>query len=115
METIKTDKALIAFCGLYCAACKKFTSAKCPGCKGNNKASWCKVRTCCLDNSYNSCADCNSTSLLACKKFNNNISKLIGLVLCSDRPACISRIKEIGYEAYADEMSAERKQTIKRK
>jgi hypothetical protein len=49
-----------------------------------------------------------------CKKFNNFISKLFGVILRSDRPACISRIKEIGYEQYAAEMATSRRQSIKR-
>jgi hypothetical protein len=115
MTAIKTDITLIAFCGLYCAACKKYINGKCPGCKENSKASWCTVRSCCIENNYNSCADCTSTELLACKKFNNTISKLIGLVLRSDRPACIRKIKTVGYENYAEDMAQSQSQTIKRK
>ncbi len=113
-NTIKTDTYYIAYCGLYCAACRKFTSGKCPGCKDNIRATWCKVRQCCIENNYRSCADCTKSELLACKKFNNNISKLIGLIFRSDRPACIARIKEIGYDYFATEMAVNKRQTIRK-
>lgn len=53
--------------------------------------------------------------LKGCKKFNTPISKIIGLVLNSDRIACIDRIKNKGYEAYAFEMAENKSQTIKRR
>ncbi len=115
LKEITADKSLIAFCGLYCGACRSYLSGKCPGCRMNEKATWCKVRTCCLENNYASCADCTSVELMECKKFNNFFSKMIGLVLNSDRSACIKRIKEIGYEEYAVEMTNSRRQTIRRR
>ncbi|HQO22482.1 MAG TPA: DUF3795 domain-containing protein, partial [Spirochaetota bacterium] len=57
-KEITSDKSNIAFCGLYCGACNWFLSGKCAGCAKNEKAKWCKTRTCCLENSYKSCADC---------------------------------------------------------
>lgn len=33
------DEKLVAACGLYCGACHKFLTGKCPGCKENEKAS----------------------------------------------------------------------------
>jgi hypothetical protein len=50
-----------------------------------------------------------------CKKYNTFFSKVIGFVLNSDRAACISRIKEIGYGPFAAEMAVNRKITIKRR
>ncbi len=29
---------------------------KCPGCKNNEKASWCKIRQCCISKGYHTCA-----------------------------------------------------------
>jgi hypothetical protein len=109
------DKNLVACCGLYCGECKKYINKKCPGCRANVKATWCKIRTCCLDNKYFSCADCKSFSQpMACKKFNNIFSKFFALIFKSDRNACIGRIKEVGSEKYADEMDAKKEMTIKR-
>jgi len=115
MKEIKEDKSLIAACGLYCGACRLYLSGKCFGCKENVKAAWCKVRTCCKENSFASCADCKSIELKDCKKFNNFFAKIFGLIFNSNRAACISRIKEIGYDSYAKEMTEKRVMTIKRK
>ena len=113
-KQIVVDKHLIASCGLYCGACGSYLKGKCPGCKENVKATWCKTRLCCIENNYSSCADCQKIELMDCKKFNNVFSKLIGFILRSDRPACIRRIKEIGTEKYAIEMAASKRQSIKR-
>jgi len=114
-KEIVIDTNLIAACGLYCGACGKYTSGKCPGCSENMKATWCKVRTCCKDTQIKSCADCNTfPSTKECNKMNNVISKIISLVFKSDRNACISKIKEVGYDQYAQEMGEKHMQSIKR-
>ncbi|MDP4184418.1 MAG: DUF3795 domain-containing protein [Bacteroidota bacterium] len=113
-KEIPIDKSLIAYCGLYCGACRAYRKGKCPGCQKNTKATWCKVRLCCIENNYLSCADCAKTELKACKKFNNPVSKIFALVFRSDRNACIARIKEVGYEVYAEEMAKNKMQTIKK-
>lgn len=112
-KEIKTDRNLVAYCGLYCAACRKYIAGKCPGCPKNVKASWCKIRTCCMDNNYKTCADCKM-NLLECKKFNNFFSKLFALIFRSDRERCIYRIREIGEDEYAKEMSEKRMMTMKK-
>lgn len=114
-KEITVNKDLIAACGLYCGACKSYINGKCPGCRENTKASWCKTRQCCIENNIQSCADCTSVHYMECKKFNNGFSKLIGFILNSDRPACIKRIKDVGYEAFASEMAAIGRQSIKRR
>ena len=98
---MKKDR--IAACGLYCGMCRKFISGKCPGCRENAGASWCKVR------------DCTVTSPEECGKFDNFISKLFAFIFGSDRKACIRRIKETGYEGYAHEMEEKKNMTIKRR
>jgi len=114
-KEIVADKSLIAFCGLYCGACRSYLKGKCPGCKDNVNATWCKVRQCCMENKFQSCADCTTIELMACKKYNNFISKAFGYIFNSDRSACINRIMEIGYADFADEMANNKRQTIKRK
>jgi len=115
MKEIVADKNLIAYCGLYCGACRSYLKGSCPGCAKNEKASWCKIRACCIENKYKSCADCASFKPASdCKKFNNLISKIIGFILRSDRQACITRIQEIGYDGFSEEMTQKRAQTIKK-
>lgn len=115
MKSITADSKLVAYCGLYCGACTKYLNEKCPGCSKNEKASWCKIRSCCIQNKYLSCADCsNHENPNDCKKFNNFISKIFGLVFKSDRAACIRKIKEEGLEKYAEFMAKQGMQTIKK-
>jgi len=115
MKEIVSDQALVAYCGLYCGACKRYLSEKCPGCRENMKASWCKLRTCGIENGYASCADCTEFSdPMACRKFNNFISKLFGFIFRSDRVACIGQIREIGIQGHADRMSEMKTHSIRR-
>jgi hypothetical protein len=115
MRQIEADKNLVAFCGLYCGACKTYLSEKCPGCAKNEKAKWCKVRTCCLGSKYASCADCGIVAdPSACKKLNNAVSKIFALIFRSDRPACIRAIKQNGYESYVREMVSKKTMSIKK-
>lgn len=115
MKQIVADAALVAYCGLYCGSCGNHLKGKCPGCAGNEKTGWCKVRTCCIGNTYKSCADCRQMpDNLDCGKFNNIISKLFALFMRSDRPACTRAIKEKGSDAYARDMAGKKIMTIKR-
>ncbi|MBU2514171.1 DUF3795 domain-containing protein [bacterium] len=116
MKEITADKTLVAYCGLYCGACKKYRVGKCPGCHKNSKASWCKVRSCCLKNGFTSCADCKQyTNIMDCKWFNNFIAKAFGFVFNSDRNSCIQRISEVGIEVFSQEMTENGTVTHKRK
>lgn len=113
---IQNNSQLIAYCGLYCAACYKYLNGKCPGCQQNSKASWCKVRTCNMEKNYTSCADCKEySSAMDCKKFNNPVSKIFSLVFRSDRQASINLIKEKGNAGYALYMTENKLQVIKKK
>ena len=112
---IKVNEKLIAYCGLYCAACKKYLNGKCPGCQENEKASWCKIRKCNIENNFKSCADCTLIQLEDCKIYNNFIGKVFGFVFNSDRAACINYIKVNGYQAFAKEMTEKKIMTFKRK
>jgi hypothetical protein len=106
---------LVAYCGLYCGGCSKYLNGKCPGCYENEKADWCKIRSCCMAEDYLSCADCKEfNNPSECKKFNNFISKIFAFVFRSDRKACIELIKEKGYEEYINYMREEGKMTIKK-
>jgi len=115
MKEIIADKSLIACCGLYCGACRSYLNEKCAGCRENTKLTWCKVRQCCIENKFLSCADCNLVEFKSCKKYHNFIAKLFGMIFNSDRAACIARIKAIGHEEFAGEMAANKRQTFRRR
>ncbi len=115
MREITADPELVAYCGLYCGACRAYLKGKCPGCHKNEKASWCGIRACCAQNGLPSCAECKQfPDPDDCKKFNNLISKFFALVFRSNRAACIRQIRELGMEGHAANMAGERRQTIKR-
>ena len=114
MTEVVADSKMIACCGLYCGACKRYLKGGCPGCTDNVKATWCKIRTCCLEAQHASCADCGEYSdPNDCRKFNNLFSRAVSFLLRSDRQACIKRIQNVGPEAYAEEMAAEKRVTLK--
>ncbi len=113
-KEVEENCELIARCGLYCGACRKYLAGKCPGCRKNKELSWCKTRSCCMVNAYHSCADC-TRDVKDCPVYSNFISKVFGFIFNSDRSACVARIQEIGKDAYACEMARKRCQTIKRK
>lgn len=114
MKTIVPDTQNIAACGLYCGACRKFLTEKCPECKHNEKATWCKIRSCCQENKFKSCAEC-SHDVRECKWFSNWIGKTFAFLFNSDRYACIRYIKEHSEQAFAEEMTKRKCQTIKRR
>lgn len=114
MKDIKANKELIAACGLYFGACRKYLTDKCPGCHNNEKASWCKIRACVKYNGYRSCAECTK-NVSECKIYSNLIGKIFAFLFKSDRPACIRYIREHGDQAFAEEMTKRKCQTMKRK
>jgi len=115
MKPIVTDAQLVSYCGLYCAACQAYRRDRCPGCHENPKASWCKVRTCCIENGYSTCAACTTTpEPRDCKKYHNLIARLFGLIFRSDRRACILQIREKGLDAHAEIMAARQKPSMPR-
>ncbi|MFC2010038.1 DUF3795 domain-containing protein [Chloroflexota bacterium] len=115
MKEIVSNPDLVAYCGLYCGACGSYLKEKCPGCHENEKAKWCKIRVCCAENEYLSCADCKEfENPRDCSKFSNFIAKLFGLIFRSDRAACIQQIKKLGIQEHADKMTELKQQSIKR-
>lgn len=115
-KEIIADENLVAYCGLYCGACKKYLSLKCPSCHKNQKATWCDVRSCCMQDGKWSCANCSIYfDINDCKMFNNFFSKLFWFIFKSDRKACINRIEEIWKREFSKEMAEKKIHTIKKK
>lgn len=113
MKAIEPNTELIAACGLYCGACRKYLSSKCPGCHDNEKATWCKIRSCTKGNGYHSCAECRE-NVAECKIYSNLIGKIFAFLFKSDRPACVLYIREHGEQAFAGEMTRRKCQTMKK-
>jgi hypothetical protein len=114
VKDIIADEKLVAKCGLYCGACRRYLKGKCPGCGGNDKASWCKVRSCNLEHGYTTCAECTLKPIDDCREYNNFIAKLFGVIFRSNRKACIERIRAVGPAAFAEEMTAIKAMSIGR-
>jgi len=115
MKAIVSDPDMVAYCGLYCGACRAYLKDRCPGCHENEKATWCKVRSCCIENRFASCADCREfPAPNDCRKFNNIVAKLFAFLFRSDRAACIAQLRELGIQGHADDMAKQKRQTIKR-
>ena len=105
-KEIRKDIGLIAACGIYCGSCGKFRKGKCPGCKDNNKANWCKIRTCCLGKEINNCSFCEEfPDPKACGKYNNFVARAIEFVFITDRLLCIEKLKAEGNEKFVQIMS----------
>jgi len=102
-EAIQNSE-LVAYCGLYCGTCKSYKKGKCPGCAKNTKATWCKIRSCNIDHHYANCTDCTLTDRTQCKKLNNTIGKVFGLVFRTDRLKSLQYIQENGTKAYSLKM-----------
>ena len=113
MKEITINPQQIAACGLYCGACKKFLNRKCPGCKENEKASWCKIRKCCQEKDLHTCAECDK-DVKECMIHNNFVGKIFAFLFNSDRAACIRYIRENGEDAFAEKMAKEKQMTMKR-
>lgn len=115
MKPILPDPALVAACGLYCGACGSYRKGRCPGCAGNETATWCGVRACCRKNGFATCAECRDHANPAdCPTFHNFISRVIGFVLRSDRAACIRQIRKLGVAGHAQAMAGSGRQTLPR-
>jgi hypothetical protein len=86
-----------------------------PGGAGNDKAAWCGVRACCVERGIATCAECKEfADPRNCGKFNNFVSKVIGFLFRSNRPACIDQVRRLGVQGHADEMTRLRRQSMKR-
>ena len=105
----------VAFCGLYCGACGRFAKGSCPGCPENEGATWCKIRSCCMEHGRTTCADCTEhQDPVDCALYHNFLARVFGFIFRSDRRKCILRIKEIGVEEFAAEMHAAGRQSMPR-
>ncbi len=115
MRSITADSNLVACCGLYCGACPAYLNEKCEGCQQSKRNGWCGVKKCAQEKGISTCAQCSQyPNPMDCKKFNNFISRMMGLVFNSNRAACVEEIRQMGLQIYAAKMADLRKQTLPR-
>jgi hypothetical protein len=116
MNEVTVNKNLVACCGLYCGACGARLKGRCPGCHDNVRAKWCKIRACCGEHAYATCASCTDfTDPNDCRRFNNLIARVFGVVMNSNRQACVLKIRALGLDDYATFMAGRRRQTLSRR
>lgn len=117
-EQHKGSVDLVAYCGLYCGECRSYKSGEkwnCCCATNEGASKWCGIRRCCKENGYKTCAECTKyADPVECPTYHTLIGRVIGYCFGSDRAACIRRIKEIGLEAFADEMTEKKAMTIKK-
>jgi len=122
MQTAKqtvAEENLISYCGFYCGACPKFLKGQCKGCKGNTPDcavgyNACKVRPCCLENGYSSCADCKKhDSVRDCKDYNPFMIRFGQFITRTNRRKGIEMIKEKGRKGFINFMKDKKWVTIK--
>jgi hypothetical protein len=104
---------LIAYCGLYCGNCSSLKKGKCPGCAKNRKATWCKIRICCIEKDISSCAACTDfDEVKECSKYKNVFAKVIEFVSQTDRSLCIEKIRNEGENSFVLFMEKEGKMSL---
>jgi hypothetical protein len=119
MKTETANTNLISYCGFYCGACPNFKKDKCEGCKGDSVKcavgfKSCKVRPCCIENGYSSCAECEQyDSVKSCKLYNPFMVNFFQFLMSSRRRKGIEMIKEKGEEVFAAFMHDKNWVTIK--
>ncbi len=121
MKENNSNTSMISYCGFYCASCPKFKKGQCEGCKGDNpkcavgyKA--CKVKPCCTENEYRSCADCDKfESVKNCKIYNPFLIKFGQFLTRTNRRKGIEMIKEKGEEEFVNFMTDKDWVTFKNK
>ena len=120
MDTIISAPRMIAACGLYCGACRKYLNGKCTGCVTglgqplDKGPQWCKIRKCCQEKGFHTCAECEK-DVKECKIHNNFVGKLFAFLFNSDRAACIHYIREHGEDSFAKKMAADKQMTMKKR
>lgn len=96
------DERLIGYCGIYCKKCTEFISGKCDGCRVDSEKTAviyrkCRVKPCCAENAFFTCADCTIyTSTKDCKKYNPLLLKISSWIGSVNRSKCIEMIKTEG-------------------
>jgi len=105
----KDVENLVAACGLYCGACRKFKQGNCSGCQNQSGTSHCGIRPCVEERGYTTCAECDL--MIDCKIRNNLISRVFGFIFRTDKKAMLSYIQENGLKEYAERQ--EEKQSMR--
>jgi hypothetical protein len=99
------QEVIIAHCGLVCSKCGSFKKGRCHGCHSEKPMfKNCPIKKCNIDGNLATCSDCaDFEDLKKCKKLNNFISKIFGLLFGTNRIGNLVRIREIGPDVFKKE------------
>ena len=118
-EQKEQNEQLVSYCGLYCGACTAYQNGKCKGCKGDSPNCAigyraCKVRPCCMEKRYSTCAECKEHPCVQkCKDFNPLFMRAGCFLSGTSRSRGIEMIKEKGEKAFIDFMAGKKWVAIK--
>ena len=118
---MEINEKLVSYCGLNCGACPSFLKGKCKGCRGNTPDCAvgfrsCKVKPCCVENGYNTCADCKKyQSVNSCKDYSSPLVRFGEFISQTSRGKCIEMIKKDGIKPFLEFMENKKWLTMKRK
>ena len=102
MKEQEISLGVIACCGLYCSNCRKFKQAKCPGCLKYEKATWCRIRSCCMEKNIADCSQCEDFIFPKdCEKYTNFISRTIEFFTSTDKSLCIDYLRKNPHVTFA--------------
>jgi len=104
MSAIAPDM-IVARCGLVCSNCGALRAGRCGGCHSEKPMfSRCPVKACAVEKGYATCADCTDfADLKQCRKLNNWIARIFGLIFRSNRIGGLYRIRDVGLDAFKAE------------
>ena len=120
-EQLISNENFIAHCGFYCGACPTYLSGKCEGCRGDSPKcavgmKKCKVKQCCVENGFFSCADCTKfTTTQDCEKYNPLSIKFGEWISNTSRKKAIEMIKAKGQAEFLAYMVDKNWVTVKTK
>ena len=99
------DDFVLAYCGLVCSECGAYRKGRCKGCHSDKPMnSGCKVKPCAQEKQCVTCAECGEfANLKDCRKLNNFVSKMFGLIFRSDRIGNLNRIREVGFDRFRND------------
>ena len=118
-QNMERSEQLVSYCGLYCGACSAYQKGTCMGCKGDSPNCGigyrkCKVRPCCIEKGYSTCAECKEhPSVQKCKDFNPMLMRVGCFVTRTSRAKGIEMIQEKGTQAFMDLLASKKWVVIK--
>lgn len=116
---METNQNLVSYCGFYCGACPSYIKGKCKGCKGDSPDCGvgyqaCKVKPCCVQNGYLTCAQCKK-HVKDCKDYNPLSIRFGEFISQTSRNKGIEMIKEKGLKEFMEFMISKKWVTMKRR